>query len=180
MKYFIKFTLLILLLVGCAFQKKTSEQRPALTVAGIIHTCPEDKIVLIERGKNPKGLAMFGGHVEYENPVTAFKRELLEELNISDISNLKLIGVHGNPGRDPRQHSVEVTFTATTNQIPKAGSDAKKAILYTRAELNKALNEQHFAFDHADILRNYLKDIGPCNPCKKQCSVGLAPIQRCD
>jgi ADP-ribose pyrophosphatase YjhB (NUDIX family) len=101
MKYFtkliIKFSLLIAILTGCSSKIKSTQTRPVLTVAGIIHICPENKIALIERGKNPKGLAMFGGHVEHEDPVTAFKRELFEELNINDISNLKFIGVYGNP-----------------------------------------------------------------------------------
>jgi ADP-ribose pyrophosphatase YjhB (NUDIX family) len=176
-KLIIKFSLLTAILTGCSSKIKSAEMRPVLTVAGIIHVCPENKITLIERGKNPKGLAMFGGHVEHEDPVTAFERELFEELNITDISNLKFIGVHGNPGRDPRQHSVEITFTATTNQTPKAGSDAKKANLYTIEKLNKVLNEEHFAFDHVTIIRNYLKNIATCNPCKKQCNVGLQPIQ---
>lgn len=176
-KSFIKLSLLAILLLGCSNKIKPPQNRPVLTVAGIIHVCPENKIALIERGNSPKGLAMFGGHVEHEDPVAAFKRELFEELNINDISNLKFIGVHGNPGRDPRQHSVEITFTATTNQIPKAGSDAKKVNLYTLKELSEDLNEKHFAFDHATILKNYLEDIGTCNPCKKQCDVGLIPTQ---
>jgi 8-oxo-dGTP diphosphatase len=143
---------------------------PILTTAGIVYYCPDNQIILIERGKAPFGYAMFGGHVEYESPEQAFKREAKEELNI-DIENLELIGVYGNPGRDPRQHSVEVTYSATTNQKPHAGSDAKKTHLLTKAELEKELTKDlkdskiKFAFDHADILRKYLN--GNHDPCNK-------------
>ena len=150
---------MLALLASCVNKKETNEQRPVLTVAGVIHLCPINKIALIERGKTPKGLAMFGGHVEYEDPVTAFKREAQEELNIEDLSNIKLIGIHGIPGRDPRQHSVEITYSAVTRQIPKAGSDAKTIVVFTNEELKKALVKEQFAFDHAEILNNYLKTL---------------------
>ncbi|MFN7037943.1 MAG: NUDIX domain-containing protein [Alphaproteobacteria bacterium] len=149
--------------------KEDTSKRPILTTAGIVHYCPEDKIILIERGKAPFGFAMFGGHVEYESPENAFKREAKEELNV-DVENLELVGVYGEPGRDPRQHSVEVTYSATTNQEPYAGSDAKKSHLFAKEELKRKLDTepQAFAFDHADILKKYLsKD---CNPCKKSIS----------
>lgn len=48
--------LVILLLNGCASEMDLSqEKRPVLTVAGIVHICPENKITLIERGKEPYG-----------------------------------------------------------------------------------------------------------------------------
>ncbi|WP_010300919.1 NUDIX domain-containing protein [Candidatus Odyssella thessalonicensis] len=147
--------------------------RPVLTTAGVVHVCPENKIALIERGKAPKGLAMFGGHVEYESPQQAFKREAQEELTITEINNLKLIGVHGDPGRDPRQHSVEITFACTTPQQPKAASDAKKVILYTPKQLQEQLESLDFAFDHKAILKSYLKSLSACNPCRQACSVGI-------
>ncbi len=162
---------------GCAYvylSRSTPPQpilkagAPILTTAGIVHICPSNKIALVERGKNPLGLAMFGGHVEaFESPEQAFRRELHEELNISKIDALKLIGVHGTFGRDPRQHSVEVTYMCTTSQVPYAGSDAKSIAIYTPEELIYKLNHHpsSFAFDHSSILKSYLKHIGNCNPC---------------
>jgi 8-oxo-dGTP diphosphatase len=172
-----------LVLVACAPNNEISNittKRPVLTVAGIIHSCPENKIILIERGKAPEGLAMIGGHVEYENPVNAFRRELREELNIKQIDNLRLIGVHGNPGRDPRQHSVEITYSATTINTPQAGSDAKEVLLFTEEELTSALKEKLFAFDHAHIIKNYLKNIDKCNPCNQQCNIGAPSTEYLD
>lgn len=154
------------------YQKQTEKTMPVLTVAGIVHVCPDNKIALIERGKSPKGIAMFGGHVEAkESPISAFKRELKEELMITQISNLVLVGVHGDYGRDPRQHSVEVTYSCTTDQIPKAASDAKSVIIYNTPDLVSKLkqNPKDFAFDHGEILAKYLKNLGNCNPCHRHC-----------
>lgn len=53
-KLIIKFSLLTAILTGCSSKIKSAEMRPVLTVAGIIHVCPENKITLIERGKIQK------------------------------------------------------------------------------------------------------------------------------
>lgn len=135
--------------------------KPILTVAGIVYVEPEGKFALIQRGKDPKGLAMFGGHVEAkESPEAAFIREAKEELNI-DVEHLKLIGLHGQYGRDPRQHSVEGTYFCTTTQIPHAGSDAKAVILYSVKELEALLQQQNqvFAFDHREILKSFFENV---------------------
>lgn len=137
-----------------------NKTKPILTVAGIVYVEPKQKYALIQRGKEPKGLAMFGGHVEAkESPEEAFVREAKEELNV-DVKDLKLIGLHGVFGRDPRQHSVEGTYFCTTSQLPYAGSDAKSVILYSSDELIKLVEDhgQKFAFDHREILKNFFKE----------------------
>ena len=134
--------------------------KPILTVAGIVYVETEQKYALIQRGKEPKGLAMFGGHVEAkESPEEAFVREAKEELNV-DVKDLKLIGLHGVFGRDPRQHSVEGTYFCTTSQLPYAGSNAKSVILYSSDELMNLVGDhgQKFAFDHREILKNFFKE----------------------
>lgn len=150
--------------------------RAILTTAGIVHVGPEAKIALIQRGKEPFGLALFGGHIEpMEAPEEAFLRELEEELNVTDVFNMSLLGVNGKFGRDPRQHSVEVTYVCCTNQNPVAGSDAKSVHLYTLDEVKQLLNEQPnaFAFDHGDILRNYFELVADANPCQTVIHYGL-------
>ena len=142
--------------------------------AGVVVVCPENKIALIERGKAPWGHAMFGGHVEYEAPVEAFKREANEELSINNISNLQLIGVYGTPGRDPRQHSVEVTYACTTKDTPVAASDAKRVHLYSIEEVKSLIKTNKMAFDHGEILETYLAKLGNCSPCNQHCTVGIS------
>ncbi len=164
-------TLFMIFFATSCCQKKNivKNNRPVLTVAGVVHVCPQGKIALIERGKTPFGIAMFGGHVENESPEAAFLREIKEELNITSVKNMHLIGVHGNLGRDPRQHSVEITYSVTTNQNPVAGDDAKSVKLYSNEEIIKMIQDKKFAFDHGEILSKYLEKIGKCNPCKAVC-----------
>ena len=133
--------------------------KPILTVAGIVYVEPEEKYALIQRGKDPVGIAMFGGHIESEeSPESALIREAKEELNV-EINDLRLIGLHGDFGRDPRQHSVEGTYFCTTSQIPLAGSDAKKVMLYSSEEIINLIEatEVIFAFDHRQILKNFFQ-----------------------
>lgn len=149
-------------------------QRPVLTTAGVVIVCPQNTFTLIERGKPPYGLALFGGHVEHESPLDAFKREAQEELSIHDLEKIKLIGVHGEPNRDPRQHSVEITYHCITHEKPIAASDARKIRTFTKPELKEALKKENFAFDHKIILSNYLEALGDCNPCNEECTVRLS------
>lgn len=185
---FLKYTFTAILSAIAAYQYshynhqhslKDEKDKPILTTAGIVHICPDNKIALIERGKAPIGTAMFGGHIESkESPDEAFRRELKEELNISEISSLNLIGVHGNYGRDPRQHSVEITYSCTTSQIPFAGSDAKSVKLYGIDEVQAKISAdpKSFAFDHDEILQQYLKQLGDCNPCSNKCNASTPGI----
>ncbi|OEY87167.1 hypothetical protein BIY23_01680 [Wolbachia pipientis] len=159
-----------------AIQYTKTNDKPILTVAGIVHICPGNKVALIERGKEPKGLAMFGGHVEArESPEHAFMRELQEELNITNVYNIKLVGIHGEFGRDPRQHSVEVTYSCATPQVPRAGSDAKSVAMYSLNEIKEKLQNDPttFAFDHGKIIKHYLDNLSTCNPCSELSNVSL-------
>lgn len=151
--------------------------RPVLTTAGIVHVGEKGDIVLIERGKAPWGLALFGGHVENESPEAGFMRELQEELNIEepDVYNFSLLGIHGNPGRDFRQHSVEATYVCCAHAMPRAGSDAKSVMVYTINEVRDMVDKtpELFAFDHAEILKGYLNMLGDRNPCAMKLRYGV-------
>lgn len=144
------------------------ECRPCLTTAGVVHVGPEGRIALIERAKEPWGLALFGGHIKLETPEEGFLRVLKQELKIEakDVYNLSLIGVYGAPGRDFRQHSVEVTFVCCTQTLPQIGEDVKSVALYDIKDVKKLVEEhpERFAFDHAQILKEYLKRLGGYNP----------------
>lgn len=143
-----------------SLQEQVNKEKPILTVAGIVFVTEQNKFALIERGKAPDGIALFGGHVEpQESPEDAFIREAKEELRVN-VENLTLLGLNGNFGRDPRQLSVEGTYFATTSQTPAAGSDAKKVMLYTKEEILSKLNSSDvkFAFDHKEILERFFNN----------------------
>ena len=163
----------LILPVGCEDynNENANQKRPVLATSGVVHYCPDNSIILIERAEYPYGLAMFGGHVEYESIEAGFRREAVEELGISDIRKLQLIGVNSGPGRDSREHMVDVVFSCITSQKPQAGSDAKSAKLFTMEELYEVLQNRKFAFDHKEVIQKYLILLRDCNPCIKECKI---------
>lgn len=129
---------------------------PILTTAAIIEIYQDDVfqgIVLIERGKAPWGKALPGGKVEYGETVeTAIRREMMEEVSL-ELLDLQQFHVYSDPKRDFRHHSVEVTHLAKALALPIAGDDAAKAFVVSLDQIPW----EEMAFDHATILRDYLK-----------------------
>ena len=94
------------------------------------------KILLIRRGGFPyKGCwAMPGGFCRKgENVIDSARRELCEETGIDD-AYVKLVGVYGEPDRDPRGWVISSTYMALMNGRDchlKAGDDAQDARWFT-------------------------------------------------
>lgn len=94
------------------------------------------KILLIRRGGFPyKGSwAMPGGFCRKgEDVIDSARRELCEETGIDD-AYVKLVGVYGEPGRDPRGWVISSTYMALMNAGDcrlKAGDDAQDARWFT-------------------------------------------------
>ena len=94
------------------------------------------KILLIRRGGFPyKGSwAMPGGFCrKCEDVIDSARRELCEETGIDD-AYVKLVGVYGEPGRDPRGWVISSTYMALMNGRDchlKAGDDAQDARWFT-------------------------------------------------
>ena len=124
---------------------------PLLTVDVVIEL-PNDanRVILIERRNAPYGWALPGGFVDVGETVeTAAVREAQEETGL-DVVLKALLGVYSSPDRDPRGHSVSVTFVGEARGVPRCGDDARDA---------RAFDPEHLpalAFDHAEILRDFL------------------------
>lgn len=94
------------------------------------------KILLIRRGGFPyKGSwAMPGGFCRKgEDVIDSARRELCEETGIDD-AYVKLVGVYGEPDRDPRGWVISSTYMALMNGRAcrlKAGDDAQDARWFT-------------------------------------------------
>ncbi len=94
------------------------------------------KILLIRRGGFPyKGSwAMPGGFCRKgEDVIDSARRELCEETGIGD-AYVKLVGVYGEPGRDPRGWVISSTYMALMDEERcrvKAGDDARDAGWFT-------------------------------------------------
>ncbi len=94
------------------------------------------KLLLIKRGGYPykNFWALPGGFAKPgEDIYETAKRELFEETGV-DAAYLKLAGIFGEPGRDPRGWIVSNAFMALINAEDKticAGTDAKEAMWFS-------------------------------------------------
>ena len=131
--------------------------RPALTVdIVLLHTSADEiEVLLIKRAREPfEGQWAFpGGFVDKDESLEdAAARELSEETGLSGI-RLEQIRAFGDPGRDPRGHTVSVVFAGLLEDraLVSAGDDASDAAWYS------ALEPPNLAFDHGKILSTTLE-----------------------
>jgi|SRR5690554_763498 len=133
-------------------------QNIKLTVDALIFSASaNDQFVLLVRRKNEpfKGQWVLpGGFVDDgEGLETAAIRELQEETSLK-MDNLAQLKAYGDPGRDPRGHTVSVAFWGEAHKdkvLIKAASDADEVKWFNIMDLPK------LGFDHAEILKDGLK-----------------------
>ena len=145
--------------------------RPAVTADIVLFRMPDDdlQVLLIKRAHDPfKGKwALPGGFVDENEPLEhAALRELEEETGLKRI-RLEQVAAFGDPGRDPRGHTVSIVFVGVlhNNRKVKAGDDAAEA------EWHPALQPPPLAFDHNKILSAALEHVfgkGLAKPSKIQ------------
>lgn len=109
------------------------------------------EVLLIERGREPfrDHWAFPGGFVDKDESLEdAAARELKEETELEGIEFHQL-GAFGDPGRDPRGHTVSVAYTGVIEgeYEPTAADDARSAAWRAISGLPR------LAFDHEKILR---------------------------
>jgi 8-oxo-dGTP diphosphatase len=127
--------------------------RPALTVDCVVFGFDggDLKVLLIRRDLPPhKGKwALPGGFVgENEAIDDAARRELEEETGLAKVF-LEQLYTFGDPGRDPRGHTVSVAHFAL---VKLADHEARAASDASDAEWFPAADPPPLAFDHARIL----------------------------
>ena len=133
--------------------------RPAVTADVACFAEDEGRlfILLIQRGHEPFAgrWALPGGFVdEHESLEAAALRELREETCIEGVA-IEQFGAYGDPGRDPRGHTVTVAFLArgVDRSGASAADDAASVEWFPVDELPE------LAFDHdriiADAVRRY-------------------------
>lgn len=146
--------------------------RPAVTVDVVLFTMQANDlaVLLIRRRLEPfaGAWALPGGFVEENEKLhVAAARELSEETGVRGVP-LEQLGAFGDPGRDPRGHTVSVAFLsfALTAQLRvRAGDDAAEAAWFPLKELGLVRGaprkaRQRLAFDHAlviDVARQRLQ-----------------------
>ena len=140
--------------------KKEGHKNPIPTVDIIIQM--DSRILLVKRKNEPfRGyLAIPGGFVnEGETVEDAAKREVKEETSL-DIELIDILGVYSDPKRDPRGHNMSTVFIGkiptTRNGKVKAAAAADDALELYWMNLEDIPYEK-FAFDHKNILEDYIK-----------------------
>lgn len=127
---------------------------PSLAIDLVIERGDGESVLLVERADN--GLfATMGGFVDVgETLHDAVARELLEETGLTLARAPQLLGVYGDPRRDPRRHTVSAAYVARADGAGAANSDARGVREIPVADLAALDN---LAFDHRAILDDYLR-----------------------
>jgi 8-oxo-dGTP diphosphatase len=127
--------------------------RPSVTVDIIIFRIFENEpeVLLIKRANAPfKGQwALPGGFVDKDEALEdAASRELKEETGLQGIL-LTQMHTFGNPGRDPRGHTVSVVYVGylPVDAQAKAGDDAAETEWFRVDKL------PDLAFDHDQVIQ---------------------------
>ncbi|MBM3793551.1 MAG: NUDIX hydrolase [Acidobacteria bacterium] len=127
--------------------------RPAVTVDCVVFGLDQGvlQLLLIKRNSPPFAgcWALPGGFVDQNETLdAAARRELEEETGLREVF-LEQLFTFGDPGRDPRGHTVSVAYYALVRQdrhVPQAATDTSDAVWYSVAKLPK------LAFDHQRII----------------------------
>ena len=127
--------------------------RPALTVDCVVFAFDghDLEVLFIRRGQAPfqGAWALPGGFVpEGEGIDAAARRELAEETGLEGF-HLEQLRAFGEPGRDPRGHTVTIAYYALVRRESMravAATDAAEAAWFSVASLPR------LAFDHREIL----------------------------
>lgn len=129
--------------------------RPAVTVDAVIFRESKEKaleVLLIERAHEPYAntWALPGGFVDQdESPNIAVARELLEETGLQATLTWHQLGFWGEPGRDPRGHTISLVYWSLLEEGQSKitpADDAKDARWF---EINAL---PPLAFEHGEII----------------------------
>jgi len=115
------------------------------------------KLVLIERLHEPFGLALPGGHVDPgETPRQTAIRELEEETGLV-LHEVKFLTKRSGKRRDPR-YNMSTTWVYAGVATGKTRNEAgfTRVVLMDPKKV-RGLPKEHFAFDHASILKKYFE-----------------------
>ena len=130
-----------------------NHKNPVPAVDVLIAKDHNSKILLVRRKSDPfKGmLSIPGGFInEGETAENAMTREAKEETSLGVVEPIAILGVYSDPQRDPRMHTISVTFITKIVQGNEEAGDNAAAIQWVNIEdeLDGLIQSQKIAFDH--------------------------------
>ena len=136
-------------------------KNPIPAVDFLISKDNNSKILLVRRKNDPfKGmLSVPGGFIkEGETAEEAMRREAEEETSLT-VEPTAILGVYSDPRRDPRMHTLSVTFITRIVQGNEKARDDAAAVQWIEleGELDRLVESKQIAFDHSKILNDYKK-----------------------
>src|ERR671920_2010550 len=141
--------------------QQEKHRNPVPAVDFLISKDENSKILLVRRKNDPfKGmLSIPGGFVnEGETAEDAMRREAKEETSLI-VEPIAILGVYSDPQRDPRMHTLSVTFISRIVHGNENARDDAAALQWIKLEdeLDALIQSQQIAFDHSNILNDYKK-----------------------
>ena len=142
-------------------EEYVKHKNPLPAVDFLISKDNNSKILLVRRKNDPfKGmLSIPGGFInEGETAEDAMRREAEEETSLI-VEPTAILSVYSDPRRDPRMHTLSVTFTTRIVRGNENARDDAAALQWIKleAELDGLIQSQQIAFDHSKILNDYKK-----------------------
>src|SRR5215207_2775062 len=142
-------------------QGNGKHRNPVPAVDFLIPKDDNSKILLVRRKNDPfKGmLSIPGGFInEGEIAEDAMRREAKEETSLV-VEPIAILGVYSDPKRDPRMHTISVTFITRIVQGNEDARDDAAALQWIKLEdeLDSLIESKRIAFDHSKILNDYKK-----------------------
>jgi 8-oxo-dGTP diphosphatase len=136
-------------------------KNPVPAVDFIIGNDNNSKVLLVRRKNEPfKGmLSIPGGFInEGETAEDAMMREAKEETSLI-VEPIAILGIYSDPQRDPRMHTISVTFITKIVKGNENARDDAAALQWVNivGELDKLIESNQLAFDHSKILNDYKK-----------------------
>ena len=111
------------------------------------------KLVLVERLKNPKGLALPGGHKETgESLEQCIVREMPEETGLEFEIDYQL-HTYSDPARDPRGEKESTVFVGEAYGEIRNEEGKTRVVLIDPKDIDQYKDK--FAFDHYKILKDW-------------------------
>ena len=140
-------------------QRHGKHKNLAPAVDFLISKDDNSKILLVRRKNDPfKGmLSIPSGFInEGETAEEAMIREAKEETSL-DVEPIAILGVYSDPQRDPRMHTISVTFITRIVRGNEDANDDTAALQWVNIEdeLEGLIQSRQIAFDHSKILNNY-------------------------